>query len=74
MDGMCAYLIKEDDKEIHEPIARIAIKRFINETNTTFIFAAENRIYGDVLFAEELNFIEQTQNILNESNLKTNNR
>jgi hypothetical protein len=29
MAGMCAYLIKEEDKEIHKPIARIAIKRFV---------------------------------------------
>ena len=41
--GMCAYLIKEDDKNIEEPIARIAIKRFISENN--FIFAAETVIY-----------------------------
>ena len=32
MDGMCAYLIKEDDKEIHEPIARIVIKRLIRSS------------------------------------------
>ena len=51
MDGMCAYLIKEDDKEIHEPIARIAIKRFEGRSKKSFIFLAENRVYGDYTFA-----------------------
>lgn len=45
--GMCAYLIKKEDKEIKEPIARIAIKRFIstNSKDDSFIFAPEKVIY-----------------------------
>ena len=45
--GMCAYLIKENDKNIEEPIARVAIKRFIstNSKDNSFIFAPEKVIY-----------------------------
>ena len=42
--GMCAYLIKDNDKNIEEPIARIAIKRLVGE-HGTFIFMSEDRIY-----------------------------
>ena len=70
--GMCAYLIKEEDKEIHEPIARIAIKRFVGRSKKSFIFLAENRVYGDYTFANELNFGSQVKSILHKSNLQTN--
>jgi hypothetical protein len=45
--GMCAYLIKKEDKDIQEPIARIAIKRFIStkKEDNSFIFAPEKVIY-----------------------------
>lgn len=36
-----------------------------------FIFAAENRIYGDEKFANELQFSEQVVKILEESNKST---
>ena len=65
---MCAYLIKEEDKNIEEPIARIAIKRFVGTTNDAFIFACENRIYGDTLFATELDFLPTVKNIIKTSN------
>lgn len=72
MDGMCAYLIKENDKEIHEPIARIAIKRLIGQTQrSVFIFVSEDRIYGDELFSKELEFDKQVINILEKSNKLT---
>jgi hypothetical protein len=67
--GMCAYLIKESDKNIKEPIARIAIKRLVNKNE--FIFVAEPRIYGDTQFAQELNFANEVNNILNNSNKET---
>jgi len=65
--GMCAYLIKEDDKEINHPIARIAIKRLVGE-NGTFIFMSEDRIYGDEQFAIDLHMPEKVEEILNKSN------
>jgi len=68
--GMCAYLIKEEDKNIEEPIARIAIKRFVGE-NDAFIFACENRIYGDRVFSEELDFLPTVKNIIKTSNKET---
>lgn len=72
MDGMCAYLIKTTDKTINEPIARIAIKRLISITNKKqFIFAAEDRIYGDEEFANELNFQKEVISILEKSNKET---
>lgn len=68
--GMCAYLIQQNDKNIEKPIARIAIKRLIGNNNS-FMFVAENVIYGDVGFANELDFMYQVVKILNESNKKT---
>lgn len=70
--GMCAYLIKESDKNIEEPIARIAIKRLVGKNKNNFIFACENQIYGDVNFAKELNFQKQVVEILHKSNNETN--
>lgn len=66
---MCAYLIKDSDKNIEEPIARIAIKRLVSKDE--FIFVAEPRIYGDTRFAHELNFTNEVNNILNNSNKET---
>jgi hypothetical protein len=72
MDGMCAYLIKTTDKTINEPIARIAIKRLISITNKKqFIFVAEDAIYGDVNFADELDFQNEVVKILEKSNAET---
>ena len=72
MVGMCAYLIKTTDKIINEPIARIAIKRLISITNKKqFIFAAEDRIYGDEEFANELDFQNEVISILEKSNKET---
>jgi len=85
---MCAYLIKEEDKNIEEPIARIAIKRYIysnnddyddpeeldKQTKQDFIFVAEPKIYGDSQFAEELNFSSTVENILHKSNEQTRNK
>ena len=70
--GMCAYLIKEDDKDITEPIARLAIKRLVGEFKTkSFVFVPETLIYGDSRFAEELGFDTEVERILNESNQQT---
>ena len=72
--GMCAYLIFADDKNIEKPLARIAIKRFISKNDLSkFIFAAEDRIYGDEGLAEELNFKNKVINILEKSNKLTSN-
>ena len=71
--GMVAYLISADDKNIEQPFARIAIKRFIlsYRDQTKFVFAAENKIYGDVDLANELNFQKKLVEILNKSNKLT---
>jgi hypothetical protein len=70
--GMCAYLIKADDKNIEEPIARIAIKRLVGINDSkAFIFVSEDNIYGDSQFAKELNFDTQVKQILEQSNEKT---
>ena len=65
--GICAYLIKDNDKNIEEPIARIAIKRLVGE-HGTFIFMSEDRIYGDEQFAIDLHMPEKVEEILNKSN------
>lgn len=83
--GMCAYLIKEDDKDIKEPIARIAIKRFVHHNEDkhkfadmfdqkekkSFIFVAEPKIYGDEHFGKEIQFDVQVNEILEKSNKLT---
>lgn len=66
--GMCAYLIKSDDDNIEDPIARIAIKRLSAKNKNEFIFVSENKIYGDESFAKELKFDKNVNKILNESN------
>jgi hypothetical protein len=43
--GLIAYLIKEHDKEIQRPIARILIRRFSNILGHSLAFA-ERRVYG----------------------------
>ena len=68
--GMCAYLIRTEDKNIKEPLARIAIKRFIGDKNG-FIFKPETRIYGREDFAKSLEFLETVTNILETSNRQT---
>lgn len=65
--GMCAYLIKKADKNIQQPIARIAIKRLIGQ-NGGYIFVSQNRIYGDSQFAKQVNFDKQVIRILEQSN------
>lgn len=69
--GMCAYLIKESDEKVEEPIARIAIKRLRAKNKKDFIFVSENRIYGDEAFAKELKFDKNVNKILSESNVFT---
>ena len=71
--GMVAYLISTDDKNIEKPFARIAIKRFILSlaNQTKFVFAAEDKIYGDEGLANELNFQKKLVEILNKSNKLT---
>ena len=72
--GMVAYLIDSNDKNIEKPFARIAIKRFISKDNLSqFIFAAEDRIYGDVGLANEIGFQEKLIEILDKSNSLTTN-
>jgi hypothetical protein len=69
MAGMCAYLIKDSDKNIEEPIARIAIKRLVNKRK--FIFVAEPWVYGDEDFCDELDFKNEVNSILKKSNKET---
>ena len=67
--GMCTYLISADDKNIEQPFARIAIKRFISRKDSSkFIFLAEKTIYGDIDLAKELNFQKELIEILEKSN------
>lgn len=73
--GMCAYLIKSDDKDIKEPIARIAIKRLVGvQSSKNFIFLSEPRIYGDNSFAREIKFPNLVKEKLEESNKLTMNK
>ena len=68
--GMCAYLIQEDDLMVERPLARIAIKRLESDQGN-FIYVAQNKVYGDVEFANELNFMNEVIKILN-GNQKSN--
>lgn len=44
--GFVAYLITSDDKEIENPLARIHIRRFINQNGISFAKPEEN-VYGN---------------------------
>lgn len=44
--GLIAYLINKDDREIEEPLARISIKRFVNEAGQSLAMP-EDRVYGN---------------------------
>lgn len=68
--GMVAYLIKEDDKDIAKPLARVAIKRLENGEGG-FVFQSENRIYGDVPVARSCGFVKSLNAELEKSNATT---
>lgn len=68
--GMVAYLLREDDKDINKPFARIAIKRFQNGAGG-FLFRHETRIYGDEHVAEECGFMHALAKELDASNNTT---
>ena len=68
--GMCAYLIREDDKGIDSPLARVAIKRLENNDGG-FVFEAENTIYGDEYVANSCNFLNEVIKELEKSNATT---
>lgn len=67
--GMVAYLIFDDDKNIEHPIARIAIKRLVNELDeNAYIFVSENRVYGEIDTAKNANMSEKLNQLLEKSN------
>lgn len=67
--GMVAYLIFDDDKNIEHPIARIAIKRLVNELDeNAYIFVSENRVYGEIDTAKNANMLEKLNQLLEKSN------
>lgn len=67
--GMVAYLIKADDLNIEDPIARVAIKRFVGQNDEScFKFEVEQSSYGDYDFAEDIGFIDAVEIILDKSN------
>jgi hypothetical protein len=45
--GFVAYLIKENDKEIRKPLARIAIRRFENKKSGQSLAIPEETVYGN---------------------------
>ncbi|MHA2279858.1 MAG: hypothetical protein ACXAC5_03150 [Promethearchaeota archaeon] len=53
--GLVAYLIRFDDPEIQNPLARIAIRRFVNKDGESVAFP-EDSIYGNELpgFGEQV--------------------
>jgi len=44
--GLVAYLVQSNDRDIQNPLARIAIKRFTNKAGKS-IAVPENSVYGD---------------------------
>lgn len=65
--GMVVYLINQRDKEIKHPIARIAIRRFIDKDNGSFILLPEKICYG----AAVEGFEEQVRQVLEDNNKTT---
>lgn len=68
--GIVAYLIREDDKDIKNPLARVAVKRLSNQDGG-FKFVAENRIYGEEHVANSCNFMGVLKEELAKSNKTT---
>jgi hypothetical protein len=64
--GLVAYLIKEGDKNIENPLARVSIRRYVDKKGD-FIFLASDVCYG----VKDKNFVEFVQNKIDESNEKT---
>lgn len=65
--GMVAYLIKESDKNIENPLARISIRRYVAENSDSFIFLASDVCYG----IKDKNFVPFVQEKIDKSNEKT---
>jgi len=65
--GMVAYLINSRDKDIENPIARIAIRRFIDKNTGSFILVPEQTVYG----ASSKEFVEEVKELLKKSNDQT---
>ena len=68
--GMVAYLIREDDRNIDKPLARLAIKRFENGDGG-FSFEPESIVYGDNAIAESCDFEKALKRELDKSNKTT---
>ena len=68
--GMVAYLVAEDDTSIRKPYARIAIKRFENESGG-FIFVQEGTVYGDEYISDACGFEKALKKELDASNKTT---
>lgn len=57
--GLVAYLIKADDLNIEDPIARLMIGVFINyEDNSDFILYPDTNVYGNYHKKDFLTFVE----------------
>ena len=64
-DGtMVAYLVKNDDLNIERPVARVAIKPFVNTNDESNVFyEPEDRVYG----TPPLTFLEVLTKIINDA-------
>lgn len=60
---MVAYLVRNDDLNIKNPVARVAIKPFVNITNPDSVFyQAEQRAYG----TPPAGFLDEVNRLVNE--------
>lgn len=69
--GLIAYLVREDDKEIKRPLARVLIRRFVAEgenQNEINIAISEKKVYG----ANMPGFLETVQNFIDQNQGKIN--
>jgi hypothetical protein len=57
LGAMVAFLIRKDDKNINDPLARIFIKPYFNESETAIVYKPDQTIYGkyDKLFLSIVN-------------------
>lgn len=61
---MVAYLVKNDDLNIERPVARVAIKPFVNiDDESNVFYEAEERVYGTA----PLTFLEVLNKIINDA-------
>lgn len=65
---LVAYLIKESDKNINSPLARVLIKPYMSDTTNDIVLEAMEKVYGRIGVGDstQKSFVKQVQSFLDE--------